>query len=145
MIDSAKQKGTRKLPNGRFACQEVVTIAGRERSFIWKRGLSSTEGNFNMYECVVRSRPHGDSGLVASELSIGGKQQGRRKARFRKWTVVALLLGGAVFNGGCADDSTADNTRHRNHRHGSGHGREQMETVDRSGDSSPTPAPTPGW
>jgi hypothetical protein len=101
-----------------------------------------------MYECVVHSRRHGDSGLVASELSISGIQHGRRKTRFRKWTVVALLLGSALFNGGCADDSTADNTHHRKHRHGSGPGREQSETVDRSGDSSnssPAPAPTPGW
>jgi hypothetical protein len=101
-----------------------------------------------MYECVFRTRRHGDSELVPSELSIGETERGGQSTRFRKWILVPLLLGCALLNGACADDSTADNNSHRKHRHGSGHGREQMETVDRSdnsSNSSSTPAPTPGW
>jgi len=94
-----------------------------------------------MHECVFRSGRHGVSQLVPSELSISGIQRGRRSSRFRKGKLVLLLLGCALFNYACADDSTADNTQHRQHRHG--HGREQSETVDRSDNSSPTPAP--GW
>jgi hypothetical protein len=112
---------------------------GRERS-------SFTEDNLIMYECVFHSWRLGDSRLVPSELSINKVPHGCRSNRFSKGKLVLVLVGCALFNGACADDSTADNTSHRKHRHGSGHGREQSETVDRSGDSSnSTPASTPGW
>jgi hypothetical protein len=103
-------------------------------------GTVNPGGKLNMYECVFRSRRHGDSGLVASELSISGIQRGRQSSGFRKGKFVLVLLGCALC--ACADDSTADNT-HRKHRHGSSHGREQMETVDRPNNSSPPPAL--GW
>ena len=96
-----------------------------------------------MYEGVLCSWRHSDSGLVASELSISGLQRGRQPGRFRKGKLVLLLLGCALC--ACADDSTDDSTPHPQHRHGHGHGREQSEAVDRSDNSSPTSAPTPGW
>ncbi len=99
-----------------------------------------------MYECVFRSRRHGDSELVPSELSISGIQRAHPSGCFRKGKLVLLLLGCALFNYACADDSTADNTQHRKHRHGNGHGRDQSETLDRSDNSSnSSPTPVPGW
>lgn len=126
--------------------QKSVTILACERSFNPEGEQSFTEGNGDMDEGVFRSRRHGDSGLVPSELSIGETERGGH--RFRKWTLVPLLLGCALFVGACADDSTTDNNHHRKHRHGSGHEREQMETVDRSdnsSNSSPAPSLAPGW
>jgi hypothetical protein len=147
MIPSAQWKGTQKLLPAQTACtQKVVTILDCGRSFIPEGEQSVTEGNVDMYECVFRTRRHGDSGLVAAEFSVGDRQSERRSGRFRERKLVLLLLGGALC--ACASDSTADNSHHHKHRHGNGHGREQVETVDRSGDSSnsnPTPAPTPGW
>jgi hypothetical protein len=97
-----------------------------------------------MYEGVFRSRRHSDSGLVPSELSIGEIPRRRQPRHFRPGKLVILFLGFALC--ACADDSTADNNHHGRHRHGSGHGREQSETVDRSGDSShSTPTPALGW
>lgn len=96
-----------------------------------------------MYECVYCPQRRGDSGLVASELSISRLQRGDGARRIGRWKHVLLLLGCALFAGACADDSTADKTEHRQHRHGNGRGREQTETVDRSSDPSPTPAL--GW
>jgi hypothetical protein len=128
-------KTCRSYAGARF--ERVVTILGRRRSFI-QNGKGSkgdqssfTEDNFDMYECVFRSRRHGDEGLVASELSISALQRGRQSRRFREGKLVLLLLGCALC--ACADDSTANSTRHRQHRHGGGHGRQQSETVDRSG------------
>jgi hypothetical protein len=96
-----------------------------------------------MYEGVFRSRRHSDLGLVAADLSVGERQRGRVWKR----KLVLFLLGGALCS--CANDSTSDDSNHHKHRHGNGHAREQVvETVDRPGDSSnssPTPAPTPGW
>jgi hypothetical protein len=132
--------------------KKVVTIPGFGRS-LFQKGQGSeeerssfTEDNFYMYECVFLSRRHGDSGLVPSEPSISGIQRAHRSSRFRKGKLVPLLLGCALFNGACADDSTTDNTQHHKHRHGSGHGRDQSETLHRS-DSSSTSSPTPalGW
>jgi hypothetical protein len=98
-----------------------------------------------MYERVFRSQRYGDSGLVSSKLSIEGRQPGPHSTPFRRGKLVLALLGCAFLNGACADDST-DNTQHRKHRHGSGHGREQVETVDRSRDSNnSSPTPAPAW
>jgi hypothetical protein len=96
-----------------------------------------------MYECVSCPRRRADSGLVASELSMGGIPRRRQPWRLRKGKLFLLILGCALFSGACANDSTAENTQHRHHRHGNGHGRDQTETVDRSDNPSPTPAL--GW
>ena len=80
---------------------------------------------------------------MGSKLSIGRRQRGQDASGFGKWKLILLLLGCALIVGACADDSTADNTQQRHHRHGSGHGRDQSETVDRSNNPSPTPAL--GW
>src|ERR1700674_433226 len=96
-----------------------------------------------MYEWVYCPLRRGDSGLVAPEPSIGGIPRGDRLSHFRKWKLVLVLFGCALFCFACADDSTADNTEHRHHRHGNGHGRDQTESVDRSNNPSPTPAL--GW
>jgi hypothetical protein len=146
MIHSAKWKGTQKLYWPRRLSAKICNHRGA-RAVITPEGEQSlTGGNVDMYECVFRTRRHGDSGLVAAEFSVGGRQRERRSGRFRERKLVLLLLGGALC--ACANDSTADNSNHHKHRHGNGHGREHVETVDRSGDSSnsnPTPAPTPGW
>jgi hypothetical protein len=85
-----------------------------------------------MDECVYCRPPCGDSGLVASKLSISGT----------KWKFVLFLLGCGLFVSACAKDSTDDNGgSHRHHRHGNGHGREQTETIDRSDNPIPTPSP----
>jgi hypothetical protein len=139
-------KGTQKFYRPDCRTQKVVTILARERSFIREGEQSFTEGNVDMYEGVFCSRRRDDSELVATEFSVGDRQHGRRSGRFRERKLALLLLGGALC--ACADDSTADNSNHHKHRHGNGHGREQVETVDRSGDSnnsSPAPASTPGW
>jgi hypothetical protein len=93
-----------------------------------------------MYECVCCPQRRRDSGLVVSELSIGGPFCGHGANRFWKWKLVLLLLGCSFFLAACADDSTADNNQQRHHRRGNGHGRDRSETVDRSNNPSPTPA-----
>ena len=103
---------------------------------IWERGIG-------MYEYVY-CRPHrGDLGLVAFELPSNGPERCHRGSHFTKWKSVLLLLSCGFFVGACANDSTDDNTPQRHHRHGNGHGRDQMESVDRSDNPSPTPAL--GW
>jgi hypothetical protein len=97
-----------------------------------------------MYENVPYSQRRGDSRLVASEPAVSEMRHRRRARCHGKWKFGLLLLGCALFCGACAnDDSSADNSQHRHHRHGNGNGREQMETVDRSNNPSPTPAL--GW
>lgn len=93
-----------------------------------------------MYEHVYCLPRRGDSGLVASKLSISGTQ---RRHLFAQWRFVLLLLGCGLLIGACANDSADDTTQHRHHRHGNGHGRDQTESVDRSDNPSPTPAL--GW
>lgn len=93
-----------------------------------------------MHERVSCPQRSGDSGLVASELSIGGIPPPPRRNRFTKRKLVPLFLGCALFGTACANDSGDDQSRPRHHRHGNGHGREQTETVDRSSNPSPTPA-----
>jgi hypothetical protein len=105
---------------------------GSERTVTWERKLC-------MYERVYCPQCSGDSGSVASELSIRIPPP-PRGSRLAKWQLVLLVLGCALLGSGCANDSTDDNTQHRHHRHGKGGGREQTETVDRSSDPSPTPA-----
>jgi hypothetical protein len=97
-----------------------------------------------MYETVLGPQRRGDSGLVASKSSVVRTQPGPRPRRIRQWNIALLLLGCALFAGGCAhDDSADDNGPHRRHRHGDGRNREQMETIDRS--DSPSPTPALGW
>jgi hypothetical protein len=116
----------------------------RVRQFHWLEtgvpGGRSFGKELGMHECVY-CRPHGgDSGLVASEIPIGGR---KGCLRFTKWKFILLLLGGGLLIGACANDSTEDNTPHRHHRRGNGHGRDQTESIDRSDNPSPTPAL--GW
>jgi len=95
-----------------------------------------------MDECVYCRPPRGDSGLVASELSLG-TERCHRGSHGTKWKFVLLFLGCGLFFSACANDSAGDNGgSHRHHRHGNGHGRDQTETIDRS--SNPIPTPSPG-
>jgi len=92
-----------------------------------------------MDECVYCRPPRGDSGLVASKLSISGTERRHRA----KWKFVLLFLGCGLFVSACANDSADDSGgAHRHHRHGNGHGPDQTETIDRS--SNPIPTPSPG-
>jgi hypothetical protein len=56
-----------------------------------------------------------------------------------KFTAVILLLGCGLFATGCASDSDGANGGSHHRRHGGGHNRERMETVD----DAPTPSPSP--
>jgi hypothetical protein len=94
-----------------------------------------------MDECVYCRPRRGDSGLVASELSISRTEYCHRRSHGPKWTFVLLLFGCGLFVSACASDSTDEANQHRHHRHGNGHGREQTETIDRSSNPSPTPSP----
>ena len=105
----------------------------------WGRELS-------MDECVYCRPRRGDSGLVASELSISGTERCHRGSHGTKWKFVLLLLGCGLFVSACAHDSDDDSGgARRHHRRGNGHAREKMETLDRSDSPSPSPTPTPGW
>ncbi|HEY2140360.1 MAG TPA: hypothetical protein VGH00_09790 [Chthoniobacterales bacterium] len=95
-----------------------------------------------MYERVYYRPRGGDSELVASELPLGRAQQHHRRS-IAKRKLLVLLLGNAFFLGACASDSADDTTPQHHRRRGSGHGRDQTETVDRSDNPSPTPAL--GW
>jgi hypothetical protein len=96
-----------------------------------------------MDECAYCRLRRGDSGSVASELSISGTERRHRGSHGTKWKFVLLALGCGLFFGACANDSDDDSGAHRHHRHGDGHGREQTETIDRS--SNPSPTPALGW
>jgi hypothetical protein len=99
-----------------------------------------------MYERVYCRPRRGDSGVVASEVSIAPRKARHRASDvsdFTKWKFILILLGCGLLAGACANDSTADNDQPRHHRHGNGHGRERMETDDRS--SNPSPTPALGW
>jgi hypothetical protein len=133
---------------------EAVWLQNKFRNHFWWRAVPlqkgrgsgwtvTWEGGLGMYGWVHYPLRRGDSGLVAPELSIDGTQRGDGPNHFRKWKLVLVLLGCALFCSACADDSTADNTQQRHHRRGNGHGRDQTETVDRSNNPSPTPAL--GW
>jgi hypothetical protein len=97
-----------------------------------------------MYERVYCRPRCGVSGLVASEIPIGREERRHYGSHFTKSKfIILLVLGCGLLIGGCANDSNDDTTEHRHHRRGSGHGRDQTETVDRSDNPSPTPAL--GW
>ena len=118
-------------------CAEPVTerISQPLRQFHSFIAPGVTAERETMDESVYCRPGRGDSGLVASELSIKGT----------RWKFVLLALGCGLFFGACANDSADDDSggAHRHHRHGNGHAREHTETIDRSDNPSPTPAL--GW
>ena len=56
--------------------------------------------------------------------------------------MVVVLLGCGLLVTGCAGDSDGTNKRPHHRRHGGGHNREVMETVDRSNNPAPSPSPS---
>jgi hypothetical protein len=127
--------------------KNFATISGVRQFHCPRTGVQENghcERELSMDECVYCRLRRGDSGLVASKLPISGTGRCDRGSHGTKWKFVLLLLGCGLFVSGCAHDSGDDSGgAHRHHRHGDGHAREKMETVDRSDSSSPTPAL--GW